>query len=303
MLFWQGFGGGFTANAWQNLIGKIFPSNQLATFLGAQSALANLLSSIGALIAGAILGVVLFPGNFALCFLVTGLVMMISLVFLSTTRETDHANLHPNLEDHEFWQHVRQVLKHDRRFAWFTISRIAFQFMTMSTAFYTVYAVKHMGMSDAGAATMASILFIVQVGSNFGFGWVADHIGRNSTLMAGAICGMLGTALAFIATQASYFYVVAFFAGIANSAFWTIGITICLEFGSESERPTYVGLANTLIGPTAIIAPLFGGWLADLFDYRMTFLIASLFGILTLITLVVYMKTPHSRQVFRSEKS
>jgi hypothetical protein len=34
MLTWQGFGAGFTANAWQNMIGKVIPSTHLATFFG-----------------------------------------------------------------------------------------------------------------------------------------------------------------------------------------------------------------------------------------------------------------------------
>lgn len=55
LLIWQGLGGGLTANAWQNFIGKIIPLQQRATFFGAQSAAANLLGGIGAIVAGFIL--------------------------------------------------------------------------------------------------------------------------------------------------------------------------------------------------------------------------------------------------------
>jgi hypothetical protein len=51
MLVWQGFGAGFTANAWQNMIGKVIPSDYLATFFGVQSSAANLLASGGAVLA------------------------------------------------------------------------------------------------------------------------------------------------------------------------------------------------------------------------------------------------------------
>ena len=52
LLIWQGLGAGFTANAWQNMISKVIPADSLATFLGVQSALANLMGGIGAILAG-----------------------------------------------------------------------------------------------------------------------------------------------------------------------------------------------------------------------------------------------------------
>ncbi|MFZ3078641.1 MAG: hypothetical protein WA109_03060, partial [Bellilinea sp.] len=42
-LIIQGGGAGMTANPWQNMIGKIIPSNIRGTFFGAQSGAANLL--------------------------------------------------------------------------------------------------------------------------------------------------------------------------------------------------------------------------------------------------------------------
>src|SRR5512138_1137007 len=71
MLVWQGLGAGFTANAWQNLIGKVIPADFLATFFGIQSSAANLLSSFGAVVAGLLIERQPFPGNYALCFFIT----------------------------------------------------------------------------------------------------------------------------------------------------------------------------------------------------------------------------------------
>ncbi len=82
------------------------------------------------------------------------------------------------------------------------------------------------------------------------------------------------------------------FAGMASSVFWTIGIAVSLEFGTEQERPTYVGLANTLIAPSAILAPLLGGWLADWVNYRLTFLVSALFGLLTWLILFLFVRIP-----------
>jgi hypothetical protein len=39
LLVWQGFGGGFTANPWTNMISKIMPSGLHGTFFGSQGSL------------------------------------------------------------------------------------------------------------------------------------------------------------------------------------------------------------------------------------------------------------------------
>ena len=52
--------------------------------------------------------------------------------------------------------------------------------------------------------------------------------------------------------------------GVANTALWTIMMALTLQFGNDEERPTYVGMANTLVAPVTILAPFFGGWLATI---------------------------------------
>ncbi len=292
LLIWQGLGGGLTANAWQNFIGKIIPLQQRATFFGAQSAAANLLGGIGAIVAGFILEHRAYPSNFTIVFLLSSLMMVISWIFLSFSREPERMIQEYPQTQHSFWNSVIEILKQDIPFRWFIISRIAFQFSTMAAAFYTVYAVKVMGMGEAAAGVMTSVLFIVQVASNGVFGWLADRKGRLPILQAGAICAVIAAAAAWIAPNYYWFFGIMIFAGMAGSVFWTIGIAVSLEFGTEKDRPTYVGLANTLIAPSAILSPLIGGWLADLVNYQLTFLVSAILGIITYIILVFFVRMP-----------
>ena len=43
LLIWQGFGGGFTATAWQSLVAKIIPVNLYGRFFGVQSSAVNMM--------------------------------------------------------------------------------------------------------------------------------------------------------------------------------------------------------------------------------------------------------------------
>ena len=68
LLIWQGLGAGFAANPWQSLIAKIIPSGIRGTFIGAQAAAANLLASLGAILAGLILEKYIQPFDFFYCY-------------------------------------------------------------------------------------------------------------------------------------------------------------------------------------------------------------------------------------------
>lgn len=296
-LVWQGLGGGFTANAWQNMIGKIIPPEYRATFFGVQSAAANLLASAGATVAGLILERLAFPGNFALCFLLASLMMAISWFCLSLTREPEHIPQSSPGDDQQFWSHVRNILKTDQPFTWFLVGRILFQFAMMAFPFYIVYAVQERGMSKFEAGIMTSVLFITQVIANPLLGWLADRWKRQPVLEFGAIAATLSALLAWLAPSLSWFYLVIILIGIANTVYWAIGLALTLEFGSELHRPTYVGLANTLIAPAAVLAPLLGGWLADAMGYRATFIASIVLGIFTAFILHYFVKFPERNRL------
>ncbi len=290
LLILQGLGAGMTANPWQNMIGKVITSNIRGTFFGLQSGAANLLGGAGAVAAGFILEKMDFPDGFGLVFLLCGLSMTISFFAIAQTREPDRTIEPLPSQQVNFWGNVGKILKKDRSFRWFILSRFVFQFGTMASAFYAVYAVKHLGMNDVAAGAMTSVLFIVQVGSNTIFGRLGDRIGHMPVLRLGAVCAVIAAVLAFSAPSAGWFFAVMVFAGIANSVFWTIGMVITLEFGSEQERPTYIGLANTLIAPAAVLAPLLGGWIADSYSFQHTFAVAIAFSLVSLAVLVRFVR-------------
>ena len=50
--------------------------------------------------------------------------------------------------------------------------------------------------------------------------------------------------------------------GASSSGDAVSGLNIILEFAAPEDRPTYIGLTNTLLAPTIIVAPILGGWLA-----------------------------------------
>jgi MFS family permease len=114
-------------------------------------------------------------------------------------------------------------------------------------------------------------------------------------LIIGSICISLSALLAWKAPTLGWFYLVFVLEGLANVAAWTIGMAITVEFGTEADRPIYIGLSNTLAAPVTILAPILGGWLADATGFGTTFIISAVGGLITTFVLILLVKNPRQR--------
>lgn len=281
MIAWQGFGAGFTANPWQNMIGRVIPSDYLATFFGLQSSAANLLASGTAIIAGIILERQGFPFNFAACFLLCSATLVLSYIALAFTRESPRQNVITKEDQAPIMHSIRRILQDDRNFTWFLVSRSIVQFGTMAFGFYTVYAAVRLGANEVSLGVLTSVLMFTQVVANPLLGWLADRWSHKRVLELGAFSIFLSASLAWYAPTVEWLYPAMILAGMANTAFWTVVMAVTLQFGKDEDRPTYVGMANTFVAPATIIAPLLGGWLADSGGYNITFGVAATAGVLS----------------------
>jgi MFS family permease len=295
MLIWQGLGAGFTANAWQSMIAKIIPSDWRGTFFGTQAALSNILMSGSAIAAGYILEKVHDPLNFTTCFLLAVVGMVLSYIFFGATREpVDHEKTIPEIQFSP-WKGGLELLRRDRNFSAFLLVRMLGQFATMGFAFYIVYGLTRFGMSDLTAGLMTAAVTITQTIANALMGWLGDRFGHRAMLIAGSVAVTLSSLLAWGAPSLNWMYLVFILSGLANVAYWTIGMAITTEFGNEETRPTYIGLSNTLVAPFTIIAPLLGGWIADAAGFQTTFMISAVGGLVVAALLFWLVRDPRPR--------
>ena len=293
LLTWQGLGGGFTANPWTSMISKIIPPENRGTFFGTQAAVANLFISGSAIAAGYMLSGFESPVNFAVCFFVATVFFTLSWVALAFTREpTDFDKV---IEENPvpFWQGAGAILKRDRNFDWFLVARTLSQFATMGFAFYIVYALRRFQMDEITAGFLTATLTIAQTVANAGMGWLGDKVGHRAMLIVGAGAATLSSVLAWMAPSLAWFFPIFLLSGFANVSIWTNGMTMATTFSGEKERPFYIGLAQTLTAPATMIAPLFGGWVADTFGFTRTFSISAILSVGMMAILLFILKDPH----------
>ena len=297
LLIWQGFGGGFTANAWTNMITKIMPANLHGSFFGAQMAAFTGLEGLSAIAAGLILDRFDGPLDFTLCFLAAGVSFVISLVFISLTREPDS---HPCLVEGKpagFWKESQRILKTNGNFVAFLLMRTLSQFAAMAFSFYIVYVVWTFGVSEAEAGFMTGVFLLSSILSGLVMGRLADRWSPRGVMIIGGLAASLSATVALLAPSANWFYASFILTSMAIVAIWTIPLPLTVQFGTEGERPYYIGLSSTVTSPATLLAPVIGGWLADTAGFHTTFMVSIVCGLLMAAMLVFMVKDPPREQV------
>lgn len=294
MLVWQALGGGLTATAWQSMISKVMPAEKRGTFYGIQSSVGNLMGSLGSVIAGALLTTFSYPHNYGVIFALAAVAMGISWGFLSATREVE-VDLQPvttPINNKMSLQRLFSILRQDRNFMWFVVVRLLLQFATMSMAFYTIYAVRYFEMDEQGAGLMTGVLMFAQTVASPVVGWAGDRWGHRRVLLSGCWFLVASVATALIARDLYWFYIVFALSGIVNAVLWTTILAMTVEFGTETQRPFYIGLSNTLVAPATLLAPIIGGWLADAAGFSITFMICLIAGLIAICLLQFFLTDP-----------
>ena len=109
----------------------------------------------------------------------------------------------------------------------------------------------------------------------------------------GGLGAALSALLAWKAPSAAWFYPVFLLEAVAIVAIWTVPLAMSVSFAAdEKERPLYVGLANTIPAPAAILAPVMGGWLADAAGFGSTFVVSAVSGLAMALALWFFVKEP-----------
>lgn len=294
----QAFAGGFAATAWQSMIAKLIPPARRGTFYGTQSSAANMLSSVGAALAGLIL-LASDSSNegFALNFVLAGLLMFVSFAFIIQNREaaTPPAMSEP-VSGAEYRAHLVRILRTDGNYRLFIAARMFIQAASIGAAFFTVFAVRRFNMDEGTSGLMTSIFLICAMIGNPISGWLGDRYNRRIVFAVGGLLAGLSGLLALLATDVSWYYVAFALLGLSNGAAWTSANAMTADFGTERERPYYIALVNTLIAPATLLAPVIGGWLADLGGSDVpTLLLIVITGALTSYVAFFMMRDPHGQ--------
>jgi len=296
---WHCFGGGMIIVGWQDMIAKIIPLEKRGRFFGITNFVGNGTGILGALAVPFVLDKFTFPLGYVISFTIASILIFISWIFLSLTREPAVYSRKPPVSQLDYIRSLPEILRKDRNFRLYLLAQIIFAFNNMAAGFLVVYTVQIWALTDAEASGFTLALQIGLALANLFFGFLSDRKGHKLSLEICLALSILSLVLALAAPSPGWFFPIFFLRGAVNAGIFISGISIVYEFTDAENRPTYIGLANTFPGLAGIVAPLTGGWLAGAVSYQAMFILAAIMGVISWLLLHFGVREPRQMNAIR----
>ncbi|MCO6449403.1 MAG: MFS transporter [Caldilineales bacterium] len=293
---WHGFGAGFVAPAWQELIARCFPMQRRGRFLGFAMFLGAIAGAIGALISIRILGAYPYPTNFTIIFVFAAAGISFSWIFLALVREPVQPSTLPRQTNRQYFAGLPNILDRDHRFRRYIFARLLLVFGAMGSTFVTPAAIHYWQIPDSKAGVYTFELLVGQIIGNLVLGSVADRFGHRLTLRLGALAAALAYALVWLSPLPISYDIAFVLLGMQLASVIVSGILITLEFAPAERTPTYVGLVNTAVGTATLVAPLIAASLASV-NYSVLFIISAIFNLASWAAFRWFVPEPRSTLV------
>lgn len=257
-----GFAAGAATPAWYDLIAKVIPVRRRGVWSGLGHGIGALMAIFGAFLVGRILDDYPYPNNFALLFLLAFIATCISFVGLALNREPPSPIVKEQVSTQRYFRQLPDVLRANVNYRRFFISRTVVLLGAMANSFFIIYGGQRFGLDGATIGLLTATLVASQAVMSLVWGVVGDRMGHKVVLTGAAFLLALAALNTLLAPSQSWLILSFAFLGASSSGDAVSGLNIILEFAAPEDRPTYIGLTNTLLAPTIVLAPILGGWLA-----------------------------------------
>jgi len=278
---------GVASVAWLDMMGGSLTAAARARLIS----LGNVAPGIAGIGAGALVGIVLstptlpWPLNYSLLFLICGSLWTLSLFSFLCVKESPSPAVPKPLPWPAYFRRLAEVVRGDPAFRRSVAVQIALSGVGIAAPFYIVHGLEVLGFPQASVGLFTSVQLVGGVFSALLLGLLGERRGTRAVMHAWGWLALGAPAIAIGARAlvpalpgvVLYLYagvfVIVGMQGMANMAGF---LNWVLEYAPASDRPLYIGFANTL-GGLSFIAPLIGGWiLAATGSYHVLFGIAAL---------------------------
>lgn len=292
ILVFTGFGG-LLMPAWMDVVGRAVPTAIRGRFFAVTSAASSLGGLLGGIGTAWILGAVAAPASFGICFLIAAAFMALSYVALLFVREPPAPVTVAPVALGTYLRRIPALLWRDTNFSWYITARAFGLVGGMGTAFHTVYALSHYGASVRHVGYFTMALYGGQIAGTLAFGWLADRAGHRRVMLLGVVALAAANVVPLVAPDLAWFALAFVLTGLTHGAINVSNQNILLEFApTTEERPTYVGLGNTLAAPFAFAAPLGAGVLADVAGFGAVFIASVVCTLACVLVFAVRVREP-----------
>jgi MFS family permease len=280
LVFVYQFNIGLVYPVWQEMVAKTTPVRRRGLLFGVREGIGGITGFLTILLLRPLVARFDYPYNYALLFFGMFFFIAVSFAPLLYLKEAEY----PEGRDHRAQSgHFLETFKTvagDGRFVRYFICRSFFGMMAIAgPPFFTMRAMSVLG-GDTGAGlalSLAAVVTLARTPCSLVAGPLGDRFGNRVVMSMAAVAGGLGVLCALFAKTTAGFYAAHVLGVFGYMSFWVGHGNYILELAPLEKRPSYIGLDN-ISGLPFVAMPFLGGWMADRFGYRPSFLLAVLFA-------------------------
>ena len=295
-LFTMGMG--FILPVWQDWVANLFhPETRGRAFAWSNFALA-IGASLAAWIAGQTTAAIAFPGNYAILFLGSGVIVALCMIMWIPVHEIEVPKHLQSLSP-------RQILKRfalslgERNFRSYLISRILLTAGSGPLCFLAIYYNKT-GPDGGGGLTEKTIITLgiaVTTGQIIG-GWVMGHIGDRIGHKSGAIIGtasqVIGLAIAILVPGTLSCAIAFAMIGVGMASSWISHVNLLFETCPHDCRTAHITVSNMVLAPFTAIIPIMTGRAIDIWSFNKTATFCLVPTVIALFWILIIVREPRT---------
>lgn len=294
-LAMSGFSAGAATPAWYDMIAKVIPVSRRGLWSGLGHGLGAMMAIFGAFLVGRILDGYAYPNNYTLLFVLAFGATCISFVGLALNREPPSEAVKARVSTRTYFRQLPALLSANANYRRFFISRTTVILGAMATSFFIIYGSQRFGLDGAAIGLMTATLVASQAIMSLVWGVVGDRVGHKAVLASAAFALALAALNTLLAPTQGWLVLSFVLLGMYSSGDAVSGLNIILEFARPEDRPTYIGLTNTLLAPTIILAPILGGWLATVAGFPTLLVTAAVVASAGAFLLAFWVREPRQK--------
>lgn len=306
LLFVFGYGlfsiaGGFAGLVFTEVLAKTCPKEKRGSYFGWRAIISGIVGLyLGVNLIRPIFTGFAFPYTFLIVFSIGAFLIAISFYLFSLQKEPVQTDLPAKRTLKRQLSAAAGILSQNPAFRRFVAFRALMMLWFAGVPFYMLFAKDHLGASEGEIGTFISWEFAGLIVANLLWSYLSNRVGNKILLIIACSLGLvvsLGAVLyasELVALPAWSFGAVFFLSAAVDSGVGNGGLNYALEIVPEGERPTYVGLMNSILAGSLIVAAIAGS-LRDFIGYTGLYLVTA--GV-ALASLVMILRLPEPRRRF-----
>lgn len=281
---------GISGVPWTDMVAKVIPNTRRGRLFGTM----QFLGGLGAFAAGFLIRQILasaqirFPTNYALLMVIGFLLLCVSYAGTMSVRETAGVTRR-GASFGAYFRRLPAAWRQNRTFQQMMYVRMLYSCLYLALPFYVVFARQELALPESIIGVFISAQMAGSILAGLLWGYLGDHFGNRLVIRCLGVAAGGTPLLALLASllksaglgQLAIIPYLLLFAtiGATLSGMWMGFTNYLLDTVQDLDRPTYIGMMNTLIAPFTFL-PLLGGALVQMLSPQLLFAVtAGLIGL------------------------